>query len=112
MSRTYGIEGVGEAEAYLRDSLLRSRLLAIAEAVVEQLDRGLTLERIMGSSIDAAKLVSSMTLFGRVAEQLQAVEPLDEHAALVSAADSILDVATARGYPSCAFTLRRLDGDA
>src|SRR5262245_48977505 len=58
MSQRYGIDGVEEAEDYLRDPVLRSRLSTIAAAVVEQLDRrpAPSLDRLMGASIDVAKL--------------------------------------------------------
>ena len=53
-SRAYGLDGVEEAEEYLRDPLLRSRLLTIASAVAEQLaGKRVTLLHLMGSSIDA-----------------------------------------------------------
>ena len=77
-AQTYALDDVAEAQDYLRDPLLRTRLLTIATAVAEQLDRqsGPSLERVMGSSIDVAKLVSSMTLFGAVAKHLQAADAL------------------------------------
>src|SRR5688572_23556260 len=55
-SQMYGLEGVAEAEEYLRDPLLRSRLLTIASVVVEQVGaKGLSLESLMASPIDVAK---------------------------------------------------------
>jgi len=39
-SRMDGIDGVAEAENYLRDPLVRSRLLTIATAVAEQVSQG------------------------------------------------------------------------
>jgi uncharacterized protein (DUF1810 family) len=109
-SRAYGIDGAAEAREYLRDSLLRSRLLTIASAVADQLARGVPLERVMGSSIDATKLVSSMTLFGNVARQLHATEGLEEFAALARVADEILVGAAGAGFEKCEFTLERLRG--
>jgi uncharacterized protein (DUF1810 family) len=108
MSQTYGIDGLTEAEAYLRDPLLRRRLLTITLAVAEQLRRGLSLESLMNSSIDATKLVSSMTLFEHVAKRLQATERLDDAASLARVAEEVLSKADAEGYPRCAFTLGRL----
>ena len=108
MSQTYGIDGVAEAESYLRDPLLRGRLLTITIALVEQLRRGVSLESLMNSSIDAMKLVSSLTLFGHVARRLHAVEHLDDYASLARVADEVLAKADAQGYPPCAFTLGRL----
>src|SRR5262245_851847 len=106
MSQRYGIDGVDEAEDYITDPVLRSRLLSIAAAVVEQLDRlpPPTLGQLMGSSIDVAKLVSSMTLFGAVAARLHAAEGLDEYASIARAASRILAAANAEGYPPCQFT--------
>jgi uncharacterized protein (DUF1810 family) len=108
MSQTYGIDGVAEAEAYLRDPLLRGRLLTITIALVEQLRRGVSLESLMNSSIDATKLVSSMTLFGHVAKRLQAAERLEDCASLARIAGEVLATADRQGYPPCAFTLGRL----
>jgi uncharacterized protein (DUF1810 family) len=39
-SREYGIGGPEEAAEYLRDALLRSRLLAVTRAVAERLEQG------------------------------------------------------------------------
>jgi len=109
-AQTYALDDVAEARDYLRDPLLRTRLLTIAAAVAEHIDRhgGPSLERVMGSSIDVAKLVSSMTLFEAVAKQLQAVDPLDEYASIARAAETILAAAAAEGYPPCQFTRNRL----
>jgi uncharacterized protein (DUF1810 family) len=109
-SQIYGLNGIAEAEDYLRDPLLRSRLLTIATAVSDQAGprSDVSLERLMGSSIDAAKLVSSMTLFGHVAKQLHATDGLDEYAALARVAEKILAAAAAEGRPACQFTLSHL----
>jgi uncharacterized protein (DUF1810 family) len=108
-SITYGLSGIAEASEYLRDPFLRSRLLTIASAVAEQAgQRKVSLSKLMGSSIDAKKLVSSMTLFGNLAQQLHAEEAVDEYASLARVAGEILAVAGAEGYPPCQFTLARL----
>src|SRR4249920_681537 len=57
VSRTYGINGLPEAEAYLRNPVLRSRLIAVTAAVADHLSRGASIETLMGSSTDALKLV-------------------------------------------------------
>ena len=108
MSQTYGIDGVAEAEAYLRDQTLRRRLLTSTLAVAERLRRGVSIASLMNSSIDATKLVSSMTLFGAVAKRLHASEQIDEYASFARLADEVLAKADAEGYPRCAFTLGRL----
>jgi len=109
-SQMYGLDGVAEAEEYLRDPLLRSRLLTIATVVIEQVgaEGGVSLESLMASPIDVAKLVSSMTLFGHVAQRLHKAEGLDEYASIAVVADDVLAVAAAEGYPPCHFTLDRL----
>jgi uncharacterized protein (DUF1810 family) len=109
-SRTYGIHGVNEAEEYLRDPLLRSRLLGITKAVADQLAQGASVEVVMGSSTDALKLVSSLTLFGHVARKLQPVEDLPEYEALARVAEDVLDAAARQGYGPCQYTLGRLKG--
>ena len=108
-SRTYGLDGVVEAEEYLRDPVLRSRLLTIATAVTEQVVRdGVSLEWLMGSSIDVAKVVSSMTLFGAVAKGLHDAESSAEYASMAEVADEVLALAAAEGYQPCQFTLDEL----
>jgi uncharacterized protein (DUF1810 family) len=107
MSQTYAIRDRDEAAAYLRHPVLAPRLFEITSVVAEQLRAGISLERLMGSSIDAAKLVSSQTLFGRVARSLSA-SPGDPHAAFADLADEILTAAAAQGYPACSHTVNRL----
>jgi uncharacterized protein (DUF1810 family) len=109
-SVTYGLQDISEARDYLRDPLLRSRLLAIASAVAEQTGhpRSVSLSRLMGSTIDVTKLVSSLTLFESLAQQLHAEEAVDDYASLARVAREILSVARAEGYPPCQFTLDRL----
>ena len=124
MARAYGIDGEREAVAYLRDPQLRERLLSISRAVEEQLATdsaagkgpALRLSTLMGSEIDARKLVSSLTLFAEIAKRLAAsarVESEDageteEYAAMASTVDRILTIASSQGYPRCDFTLRHL----
>jgi uncharacterized protein (DUF1810 family) len=108
MSQAYAIDGEPEAVAYLRDATLRSRLLTITEAVGEQLRAGRALAAVMGSDIDAKKLVSSLTLFGHVARQLADDGEGVAFGQLATAADEVLAFAAAHGYPRCAYTLGRL----
>jgi len=109
----YGLDGSDEAAAYLRDPVLGTRLVTAAEVVRGHLTggRGMPLERLMGSEIDALKLVSCLTLFGHVAKALHASEPEPRFAAMADHADAILAAAAAQGYDHCAFTedhLRRV----
>ncbi|MBR3313768.1 MAG: DUF1810 domain-containing protein [Atopobiaceae bacterium] len=63
MARYYGIAGMGEAEAYYADELLRGRLVEISQALLA-LDENDPI-RVLGS-IDAMKVRSCMTLFSQV----------------------------------------------
>ena len=102
MSQAYAIADAAEAEAYLRDPTLRARLLTITAAVAEQLtSRGRSLSTLLGSEIDARKLVSSLTLFEHAALTLQRTDGLDDYAALAAAAGAVLTAAAAEGYARC-----------
>jgi uncharacterized protein (DUF1810 family) len=100
-SRAYGVRGVAEAIDYLNDPTLRSRLLEISMAVCDQLRQDVSLETVMGSSIDALKLVSSLTLFGGVARQLACEDPSSEFDALASVSAEVCERAARAGYPPC-----------
>ena len=107
MSQRYAIRDRDEAVAYLLHPVLFSRLLEITTAVAEQIRNGAALERLMGSSIDATKLVSSLTLFGEVARSLSD-SPTDANAALADLAEEVLIAGAAQGYQRCHHTLRTL----
>jgi uncharacterized protein (DUF1810 family) len=104
MAVRYGLDGIDEAAAYLGDPVLGQRLGLATEAVrahvAPVVKPGARLEDVMGSDIDAKKLVSSLTLFGSLARA--------EHAAALAAfaddAETILRAAAAQGYERCAFT--------
>src|SRR5262245_2975351 len=104
----YGLDGAEEATEYLRDGLLGERLVAAAAVVREHLagpeTRPVRIERLMGSKIDALKLVSCMTLFAHVAKVLSVAEPQPRFAAMAAHAEAILGAAAAQGYGACAFT--------
>jgi uncharacterized protein (DUF1810 family) len=107
MARRYAIRDRDEAIAYLRDPLLAARLLEITTAVAEQVRQGAELNRLMGSAVDATKLVSSLTLFGHAARALNEAGS-SAHAPLAGLADEILAAAAAQGYAPCRHTLERL----
>jgi uncharacterized protein (DUF1810 family) len=109
-AQRFALGGEDETAAFLRDPELRGRYLTIASVVEEQLRTypGTSLRMLMGSGIDARKLVSSLTLFRYVAHRLDAREPHPDYAAIARVADAILMRAEREGYPPCAFTLRRL----
>ena len=110
VSQIYGIADVSEATEYLRDPVLRDRLLSAATTVAERQRAGVPLPRLMGAPIDVLKLVSSLTLFGSIARRLQTSEANDEYRRLSDAAAEILAAAESEGYPPCRYTLRSLDG--
>lgn len=109
-SQTFAIESEVEAAEFLRDSELRSRLFTIATAVVDQLRRGKakSLRSLMGSDIDAKKIVSSLTLFGHVAKSLSETESSEAYGPIATVADEVLAISASQGYPPCAYTLSRL----
>jgi uncharacterized protein (DUF1810 family) len=109
MSQLYAIRDRDEAVAYLRHPVLFARLLEITTAVAEQVRAGAAIERLMGSSIDATKLVSSLTLFSDVARSLSE-SPTDANAVLADLAEEVLIAAAAQGYQRCHHTLDRLRG--
>ena len=106
MAVTYGLRDVDEAIAYLHDPLLRQRLIAVTRAAAEKTAAGVS--ELMGSEIDARKLVSSMTLFGALARRLHALDPHDDYEMLAADADAILRAAEREGLPACEFTRKRL----
>ena len=60
-AKYYGIENLDEAKKYLENKILRRHLLEISQELLELKNNDI--EYIMGSKIDKAKLLSSMTLF-------------------------------------------------
>src|SRR5262245_24199653 len=110
LSRRFAIENEAEAEAFLRDPELRSRLLSIADALAEQIKGAAapSLRTVMNSEIDARKVVSSLTLFRHVAKILSETESSEVHGPLAAVAEQILAIAASQGYPACEHTLQRL----
>jgi uncharacterized protein (DUF1810 family) len=106
-ARAYAMRDLGEACAYLRDPILRARYEEIVATVSEQLARGIRMEDLMGSQIDALKLVSSLTLFRAAAEQLAREGPV--YASLAERLAIVLGQTSGQGYPACDFTLARID---
>jgi uncharacterized protein (DUF1810 family) len=108
----YGLADAQEAADYLRDPVLGERLIAAAAAVRSRLAapnvRPMRIAELMGSEIDALKLVSCMTLFRHVASALYAVDPQPQFAAMAEHADAILASAAEQGYSPCAHTEEHL----
>ena len=105
-ARAYAMRDLGEACAYLRDPILRTRYEEIVAAVSEQVTRGIRAEDLMGSRTDVLKLVSSLTLFRAAAEQLARGDPV--YASLAEQVATLLKQTTEQGYPACDFTLGRI----
>ena len=105
-ARAYALRDLNDACAYLRDPILRARYEEIAAAVSEQVSRGIRLEHLMGSQIDAQKLVSSLTLFRGAADQLVREDPV--YASLAERLTGLLRQTSEQGYPACDFTLGRI----
>jgi uncharacterized protein (DUF1810 family) len=113
MAVRYALADGDDAAAYLRDPVLAQRLAVAAAAVRDHVaparGSGAPLDVVMGSDIDALKLVSSMTLFARVAARMIAGgDTRSELADLVAHAEAILNAAAAEGYERCAHTERAL----
>ena len=106
-AQAYAIQDLEEARTYLRDPILRARYEEIVAAVSEQLARGIRVEDLMGSQIDALKLVSSLTLFRAAAERLSREDP--DYAKLAERLSALLGQTTRQNYPVCDFTLARID---
>ena len=76
MSDFYGIDGMGEAKAYMEHPVLRERLLEITHVLLTI--KSSDPSRVMGY-LDDLKLKSSMTLFAEVApEQEVFLQVLDK----------------------------------
>jgi uncharacterized protein (DUF1810 family) len=114
MAVRYGLDGVDEAFAYLRDPVLAQRLAVAVSAAREhvaparQRTEAVPVDVLMGTDIDAQKLVSCLTLFSAVARAADARQPDAQLTALAADAQAILEVAVGQGYPRCAFTAQRL----
>jgi uncharacterized protein (DUF1810 family) len=105
-ARHFGLADVGEALAYLRDPVLGTRLTEAVAAVHAHVvgPRPIPIRTLMGSEIDAVKLVSCLTLFRHVARALAVREPGVAWRRLAAQADAILDAARAQDLPACRFT--------
>ena len=106
-SREFAIRDVDEATDYLRDEVLRSRYRDITAAVAAQLQGGTSLPMLMGSEIDARKVISSLTLFGHAAERLAAAGD-EQSREIAMVATTVLAAAAQQGYERCSFTQQQL----
>lgn len=110
VSKMYAINSIEEAQAFLRDGLLRHRLQTISEAISEQLNMHVPLIILMGGKIDVKKLVSSLTLFEYIAKDDLPLDKSDDYLKFADTAKHILDTATSQGHPRCSYTVNYLKG--
>jgi len=108
MAQLYGIRGLPEACEFLSDPVLGERLITITSVVAEKLSKGARIDVLMGSAIDAQKLISSITLFREVARKLALQKADARLAGFVQLCEGILAAAEAQGVERCALTLSRL----
>jgi len=99
LAQKFALRDLSEAGEYAAHPILGNRLREIAETALLHLEAGKLLPDLMGSEIDALKLVSSMTLFAAV--------PGND--GLRTICKRLLDQAGAQGYPRCSHTLRILN---
>ncbi len=109
IARRYAIRDLEEGRDFLRDPVLLARYREIAAAVHDQLARGVELEMLMGSHLDALKLISSLTLFRATAETMTNQDAAFKD--LAALCQSILAAAESQGYAPCARTLAEIGED-
>ena len=110
MSRAYAIADLREAMEYLQDPLLGGRLAELTQVVADQLARGVPLRRLMGGTVDAQKIVSSLTLFEMAARELgaEATTKLAGAAEFLERCGAVLAAAEKEGFPRCGFTREKV----
>lgn len=102
----YGLAGVDEADAYLRDPVLGERLVEAAAVVRAHLTGPVPLNvvALMGGTTDTLKLVSCMTLFRHVARAPGGADCPPRFAIMAEHAAAILAAAQRQGYDACRYT--------
>lgn len=104
MSRTYAIADLREAMEYLQDPLLGGRLAELTQVVADQVAKKVPLRRLMGGTIDAQKIVSSLTLFEIAARELGPEAKLPGGAEFLARCEAVLAAAEREGFSRCGFT--------
>ena len=105
-SKFYGINDFDEACEYLRDPVLFKRYDELVK-LVEQKLKTIPVETLMGGSVDAQKLVSSLTLFQAAAAFLSSANHRTQHnyAGLEQKCAQIFQILLNQGYSPCKATL-------
>ena len=84
-------------EDFLKNRILRDRLLSTSEMVISQLKNGVNPEVLLGGSTDCLKLSSSMTLFKGISQRL-------DDFALEQVCGDVLKLLVKSSIPLCAAT--------
>ncbi|HRE84246.1 MAG TPA: DUF1810 family protein [Opitutaceae bacterium] len=109
MAVRYGLEGIQEARAYLADPELSEHLRLVTLAVEHSLEKGTPLLALMGSEVDARKLVSSLTLFEALGSDTGQTSSNTRAAEISRLARMILERAECQGISRCRPTLDALN---
>lgn len=104
-ARFYGFTDLDEAREYLRDPMLRGRLLAVAKVIEAHLAKPVPAVELMGGTTDSVKLVSCMTLFCAVARTAGTRDASPQCAEIADTAETILTRMEVQGFARCATTL-------
>ena len=100
VSERFAVEGLDEAVAYLADPVLQPRYAEAVAVVRGQVAAGVPVPVLMGSRLDAMKLVSSLTLFAAAMRARKG-----EAGVLERDIAAVLDDAAAQGFTPCRATL-------
>jgi uncharacterized protein (DUF1810 family) len=95
-SEYFAIKSSTEAVAFLKHNQLRNRYSDISEQILIKLEAGRDINSLMGSTIDALKLTSSMTLFSAISHNC--------HDDIKSVLDQSLNLIQSQGVPRCQIT--------
>jgi uncharacterized protein (DUF1810 family) len=107
MAKKYALADRKEAVSYVLDDYLRGNYLAALCAVRHHLKRGIRLERLLGSELDAQKFVSSITLFSEATEIASAHHP-ELVPGLRQALVETRILLRSQGYEECQRTLQHM----
>ena len=100
-SQFFAIESLEDANVFLRNNLLRSRLLDTLCTIKEQISQPseVRLVQLMSGKTDALKVVSSVTLWLSITEDHE----------LKNVCISILEIVESQGFTPCKYTLDWLE---
>lgn len=105
LSRLYALRDGDEAVRYLSDPVLGKRVAELTELVDAKLKQGVRLENLFGGTIDARKLVSSLTLFELAARKGMADDfPFHREDFILHCA-AVLAAADHEGFERCSYTV-------